>query len=71
LWFILARIVHDLSKYSIIEFFESARYFQGLSSPIDATKREIGYSIAWQNHKAKNKHHWQYWVDFNGKEPLL
>ena len=56
-------IVHDLSKFSYVEFFTSARYFQGTSSPIDAEKREKGYSIAWLNHKAKNKHHWIYWTD--------
>jgi hypothetical protein len=65
-------ITHDLSKYSLIEFFASARYFQGNSSPIDAEKRANGYSLAWQNHKAKNKHHWHYWTDFeNGKLILL
>jgi len=65
-------LVHDISKYSPIEFFASARYFQGTGSLIDAEKREKGYSIAWQNHKAKNKHHWHYWTDFeNGNLILL
>ena len=62
-------ITHDLSKYSFIEFFTSAKYFQGTGSPIDAEKKEKGYSIAWLNHKAKNKHHWIYWTDRkDGKE---
>lgn len=62
-------IVHDLSKYSPVEFFTSARYFQGNKSPIEAEKDALGYSIAWLNHKAKNKHHWIYWTDRkNGKE---
>ena len=61
-------ILHDLSKYSFTEFRSSAKYFQGKSSPIDAEKNVNGYSLAWQNHKGKNKHHWQYWTDFeNGK----
>lgn len=65
-------ITHDLSKYSITEFFTSARFFQGNGSPIDAEKRRNGYSLAWQNHKAKNKHHWHYWTDFeDGKLILL
>lgn len=64
-------IVHDLSKYSSTEFFTSARYFQGNSSPIDAEKRKHGYSIAWQNHKAKNKHHWHYWTDFENGELIV
>ena len=57
-------IVHDLSKFSYIEFFYSAKYFNGTSTPIGREKIEKGYSLAWLNHKAKNKHHWEYWTDF-------
>jgi hypothetical protein len=65
-------IIHDLSKYSITEFLTSARYFQGDSTPIGAEKAKKGYSLAWLNHKARNKHHWEYWVDFtNGKSLVL
>jgi hypothetical protein len=65
-------IVHDLSKYSFVEFLASAKYFQGIGSPIDKEKRERGYSLAWQNHKGHNKHHWHYWTDFeNGKLIVL
>ena len=32
-------LLHDLSKYSPIEFFSSAKYFQGNRSPIDAEKQ--------------------------------
>jgi len=64
-------LLHDLSKYSIIEFSASAKYFQGNKSPIDAEKEKRGYSIAWQNHKAKNKHHWQYWTDFENGELIV
>ena len=61
-------IIHDLSKFSPTEFVPSARRFQGTGSPIAQEKNEIGYSYAWLNHKAKNKHHWIYWVDqVNGK----
>nr|DAX05649.1 MAG TPA: hypothetical protein [Bacteriophage sp.] len=56
-------LLHDLSKYSLTEFFSSARYFQGTSSPIDAEKKEKGYSLAWQHHKGHNPHHWEYWID--------
>ncbi len=56
-------LLHDLSKYSIVEFFSSARYFQGTSSPIDAEKKDKGYSLAWQHHKGHNPHHWEYWID--------
>lgn len=61
-------IVHDLSKFSITEFAPSAKYFQGTSSPIDAEKAENGYSAAWLHHKAKNKHHQWYWMDWDNKQ---
>jgi len=64
-------IVHDLSKYSITEFFTSAKYFTGNSSPVDAEKIKNGYSLAWQNHKAKNKHHWHYWTDFENGDLII
>lgn len=57
-------LLHDLSKYSFTEFKSSAKYFQGNSSPIKAEKIVNGYSLAWQNHKGRNKHHWNYWIDF-------
>lgn len=56
-------LLHDLSKYGLTEFCSSAKYFQGNSSPIDAEKTKIGYSIAWQHHKGHNPHHWEYWID--------
>ena len=62
--------MHDWSKFGTTEFFTSAKYFQGDKTPIGAEKAERGYSIAWLNHKAKNKHHWEYWVDFRDGEIL-
>lgn len=64
-------IMHDISKYSITEFTSSARFFQGHKSPIDAEKIENGYSLAWQNHKGHNRHHWQYWTDFEKGELVV
>ncbi len=61
-------IMHDMSKFHPVEFFASARYFQGDKSPIEAEKAEKGYSIAWLHHKYNNKHHWIYWTDMvNGE----
>lgn len=56
-------LVHDLSKFSPTEFIESVKYYQGTSSPINAAKKEKGYSNAWQHHKGRNKHHYEYWTD--------
>ena len=57
--------IHDLSKYSFEEFFEGAKYFQGNYSPIKNCKKVNGYSRAWLHHKGRNKHHYEYWYDYN------
>lgn len=56
-------IIHDMSKFSPIEFFESAKYYQGNRSPIDACKEQNGMSLGWQHHKGRNPHHFEYWLD--------
>lgn len=61
-------LVHDLSKFSLEEFWESAKYYDGKMSPITMCKRDIGYSRAWLHHKGRNKHHDSYWVDLNAPE---
>ncbi len=65
--------VHDLSKYSPTEFFESVKYFNGKHSPITDCKKDKGYSEAWLHHKAHNKHHIDYWVDLSAsnKTPII
>lgn len=57
-------ILHDLSKYSFIELKTGARYYNGKRSPNSIERETIGYSRAWLHHKGRNKHHWEYWVDF-------
>jgi hypothetical protein len=56
-------LVHDLSKFSPEELFESAKYFTGTRSPIGVCRRETGMSRAWLHHKGRNKHHIEYWLD--------
>lgn len=56
-------IVHDLSKFSPVEFFENVKYYCDDSSPIAACKEDKGYSNAYLHHKGRNKHHYEYWVD--------
>lgn len=58
-------LVHDLSKYSPTEFIESVRYYQGFRSPITKCKEVNGYSKAWLHHKGRNKHHIEYWYDYD------
>ena len=55
--------MHDWSKFSPIEFFNSAKYYTGNSSPIDNEKNDKGYSFAWLHHRGRNPHHWEYWID--------
>ena len=56
-------LVHDLSKFSPTEFFESVKYYQGNRSPIGVCRRATGVSNAWLHHKGRNKHHIEYWLD--------
>lgn len=56
-------IKHDMSKFSPTEFWESVRYWTGTKSPIPVCKADKGYSLAWQHHKGRNPHHYEYWVD--------
>ena len=56
-------LLHDLSKYSPVEFFESVKYFDGHKSPTHGAKKDKGYSSAWLHHKGRNKHHLEYWED--------
>ena len=67
-------LLHDLSKFTPTEFIEGVKYYtDGKKSPISTRKREIGYSNAWLHHKGRNKHHFEYWYDFNApiKTPLI
>lgn len=58
-------ITHDLSKYMPSEFLIGAKYYQGDRSPNNAEREEKGYSAAWLHHKGRNKHHFEYWIDYS------
>lgn len=58
-------LVHDLSKFSPVEFWRGAKYWQGSHSPTEEERRENGYSLAWMHHKGRNMHHYEFWTDFN------
>ena len=57
-------LTHDLSKYSPVEFFAGAKYFQGDRSPNDAQRTAHGYSASWMHHKGRNRHHFEFWTDY-------
>lgn len=57
-------ILHDLSKYSPTEFIPGVKYYQGNRSPNNAQREAEGCSTAWLHHKGRNKHHYEYWIDY-------
>lgn len=63
-------LTHDLSKYSPTEFWQGARYYQGVRSPNAAEREDKGYSEAWMHHKGRNRHHYEYWMDMNPKSKV-
>ena len=58
-------LFHDLSKYSPAEFLIGAKYYMGYKSPNDAERMEKGYSTAWMHHQGRNRHHFEYWHDYD------
>ena len=57
-------LLHDLSKYSPTEFIPGIKYYQGNRSPNNAQREAEGCSTAWLHHKGRNKHHYEYWIDY-------
>ena len=60
-------LMHDMSKYSPVEFWAGAKYYKGTKSPNEAERADKGYSLAWMHHKGRNRHHFEYWSDYNPK----
>lgn len=61
-------ITHDLSKFSPAEFWPGVKYFQGDKSPSTKERELNGYSKAWVHHQGRNRHHFEYWVDYTGRK---
>ncbi|MBE6734645.1 MAG: catalase [Ruminococcaceae bacterium] len=64
-------LFHDLSKYAPVEFLAGARYYQGTRSPNEEERRLFGHSKAWMHHKGRNRHHFEYWTDYNPRTKLV
>ena len=60
-------LFHDLSKYYPTEFIQGVLHYQGTRSPNEEERELYGYSKAWLHHKGRNKHHYEYWNDYNIK----
>ena len=39
-------------------------YYQGYRSPNDAERQATGLSLSWLHHKGRNRHHFEYWIDY-------
>ena len=63
-------LFHDLSKYTFTEFIPGMKHYQGTRSPNEVERELFGYSKAWMHHKGRNKHHFEYWIDFNPKSKM-
>ena len=61
----LQGLLHDLSKYSPSEFYYGVKYYTGQRSPNEGERDDYGFSYAWMHHKGRNKHHFEYWTDYN------
>lgn len=64
-------LMHDLSKYSPSEFFVGVAHYKGNRSPNEGEREDYGYSKAWMHHKGRNKHHFEYWTDYNPETKLM
>lgn len=60
-------LVHDLSKFSPAEFIPGVKYYTGVRSPNEGEREANGHSLAWMHHKGRNRHHFEYWQDYNLK----
>ncbi len=58
---------HDLSKYAPTEFLPGVRFCTGKRSPNEGEREKYGYSLAWMHHKGRNRHHFEYWTDYDPK----
>lgn len=63
--------MHDFSKFSPTEFLPGIKYYTGTRSPNEPEREENGYSLAWMHHKGRNRHHFEYWTDYNPQTKRL
>lgn len=64
-------LLHDLSKYSPTELVPGIKYYQGTRSPNEAEREHDGFSQAWVHHKGRNRHHFEYWTDYNAVTHIM
>lgn len=62
-------LMHDWSKYSWTEFSKGIVYYQGDRSPNNYEREVTGLSLSWLHHKGRNRHHFEYWLDYDAQSP--
>lgn len=55
-------IIHDLSKFSWIEFSRSIKYWNDKISSLANERKLNGYSKTFLHHRGRNPHHYEYWI---------
>ena len=64
-------LLHDMSKYSWTEFRVGCRYYQGTRALIMPNGKKKGILPHGSHHKGRNKHHYEYWIDYSLEGPNL
>ncbi len=65
-------LVHDLTKFTPTEFNRSVKYFDGRRSPTIIERSACdNFSYICVAHTGRNKHHWQYWVDYTRSDVIV
>lgn len=77
----LHAFTHDMSKFSLSEFAPYAEYFYGdfgVKNKCPAKWMELKchqvkaeFEKAWKHHYDNNPHHWEHWLDENGKPKII
>lgn len=52
-------MLHDLSKFSVVEFIPYMRYFAVGDKSRQAKE---AFHVAWLHHIHRNSHHWEHWI---------
>jgi hypothetical protein len=55
-------IIHDLSKFSLIEIKGALKYWNDTKSSLSYEKDLNGYSKTFLHHRGHNPHHYEYWI---------
>lgn len=56
-------LLHDLSKYNLWNFWLDVTP-SGETEVPTMQREDTGISKSWLHHKGRNKHHFEYWVDY-------